>query len=285
MNDKALAAAALDKAVKLAPEEKDVIAARVDVELRENHLEEARRLAEKLIGIYPKIPTSYLYLAESYKQERKFDEALAALDRGLGAIPDNPALLSYKLELEFSKTPPDLAGIRASIDRLRKSGAMPQEALRLQEGRILTIEGKWSAALAELNAATARLTDNRQILLANRLKALCHGQLGNYDVAKNLYATILAATPNDLEVRLQSAMLLLRGRNREVLPEFEAIAKTLGPELTLKNAVVWRRCSNSASTRKWRCRPLRGIGPWSTICSIRSKRVPKPRSPLPRKPC
>lgn len=70
------------------PENESAWQALLDIALKSQNMEEAIRLCEKCIELFPSVPEFYFYLSISYYQLDNYPKALDACDRGLNVITD-----------------------------------------------------------------------------------------------------------------------------------------------------------------------------------------------------
>ncbi|MDR2533806.1 MAG: tetratricopeptide repeat protein [Tannerellaceae bacterium] len=73
---------------EMAPERNDAWQALIDIAFRERDMEEAIRICEKCIELFPNVAEYYFYLSISYSQLKNYVEALYACQKGIEIVPE-----------------------------------------------------------------------------------------------------------------------------------------------------------------------------------------------------
>jgi len=86
--------------------------------ISENMTDEARKIPKEAKESFPTDPLPYIFSSYLYTFHGDFSEALDECDRGLLAIPNDPLLLSFKVDIYFVLDKPEEA--KVTIDTLLK---------------------------------------------------------------------------------------------------------------------------------------------------------------------
>ena len=93
--------------------------------ITENRPDEAGEILKEAKGSFPGDPLPYLFTSYLYTFHGEFSEGLKECDRGLGAIPNDPLLLSFKVEIYILLDHGEEA--RATADRLLRENPQSSE--------------------------------------------------------------------------------------------------------------------------------------------------------------
>jgi Flp pilus assembly protein TadD len=172
--------------------------------IRLGRADEATTLAQARLQTDPVNTVALYALGEVAKSQNRFDQALAAIDAGIAASPDNYTLLALRGELRARAG--DSSGARADFAALRAmSGGDPSLMNNICWNQ--AVAGfDLDQALADCDVAVA---SGEAHIIDSRAMVLLH--LGRYEEAKAAYDQALAGQPN------QSASLYGRGLARLAL--------------------------------------------------------------------
>jgi Tfp pilus assembly protein PilF len=251
---------ALAKAVELAPDDLDVLNLQFNQFQHTRNFPAAMQIAERMEKLAPKSANTYLNLATVYDVTQQRDKALESLERGMGKVHDRLLLMVAKLILTIKEGPKQSAAAREIFAQLQGT-PVPTEKMNLFEGQILINEGKFSAALDKLTAASKRLTEPQDQFQAEIGQAQCYTALGSYDLARTIYVKILNTYPGMHDVRIVLANLLMRtGKTREAQHEYELLSSVL-KENVLTQPRIWQplldtriaeQLARPAANRDWK---------------------------------
>lgn len=252
---------ALAKAVQLAPDDLVVLNLQFNQFQRAGDFPSALKIAERMETLAPKAVDTYLNLATVYDVTKKREKALESIERGLSKVSMRFPLMVAKLMLTIKAGPSENAKAREIFTQLQGT-PVPSEKMNLFEGQILINEGKFSAALDKLTAASKRLTDPQDQFQAEVGQAQCYTALGSYDLARTIYVKILNAYPSMHDVRLVLANLLLRtGKTSEAQQEYELLNRVLPADTLITQPRIWQplldtriaeQLARPAANRDWK---------------------------------
>lgn len=218
------AAADLERARRMAPDDADVLLAWGELVLARGQVEAAR--ADFRLGLEksPKHVRLYLALASLETRANRQHEAADVLRHGLDKCREQPALLQKLAEilLELDRVPE----AREFIKRLRKR--LPVAPLPdYLEGLALYRDGRWRDSARLLEGTRPRLLANRALLKnAEVTLGHCYGLLGDTDLQVTAYRRALALDPLwvPAHVGLADAFAAV-GRTEEALVEYGTVAE------------------------------------------------------------
>ncbi|MDE2005002.1 MAG: sulfotransferase [Rhodospirillales bacterium] len=122
----------------------------------QGRMDEARALYEESVAAAPEILQTLLGWARLEEADRRFDAAMAALDRAERAAPDNPSVrLSRALVLGRMGEPEKALALLDDVARATPDGALGPEEL-LAKGRLLDRLGEYDAAFAAFAEGKAK---------------------------------------------------------------------------------------------------------------------------------
>src|SRR5262249_37018456 len=184
----------LNVALRLAPNEAEVLLRAAEMAQDKNDLGKAREYLQRGMQLYPKDHRMFQVLADLELGAGKPDQAIAELRRGLETIPDQPDLLWRLADLQIQQRQPQEA--ENAIVRLQQINILPAvvECLR---ARIMALRGVWPEAARTLEQAIPDLVNvpdlAKQALL---VLAQCYQELG--DTERSLAASRRAVTTDPL---------------------------------------------------------------------------------------
>jgi tetratricopeptide (TPR) repeat protein len=222
----------LRQALKLAPDDADVLLDLADLAIDRNQPEQARDFLLQGLARHQKDWRMYEALSRLERGVGHPDDALSLVREGLKELPDQLELLWEHAEL--------LVAIGSSeatdaIGRLEKKG-VPQAERDVLSASVLLRKREWTKALQLLLPAHARLIGRANIgrspfaasLLerCNLLLAQCYERLGDPYRAQNAYQRILANHPRSAEARLGMARThTALGQVREAESQYRQLAR------------------------------------------------------------
>jgi tetratricopeptide (TPR) repeat protein len=216
--DKEGAAADIEKAYELKPEDDNVLLNIAAVSAENKEFEKAREYIEKGKKLFPKDERFYQVAADIEIKQEKYKEALAEIDEGLKAIGDKGSLLMFvKANLQFNAR--DIPGLRQTIEDMKRAG-FPSEYPDWFEARILAAEEKWQPAAEALGRLKPRLVNSPRLGLnvieIDYLLGLCNERLGRYDLAYDYYELVVQASPeHELGIAGKERVNAMAGRVAE----------------------------------------------------------------------
>lgn len=252
---------ALAKAVQIAPDDLVVLTLQFNQYQRIGDFPSALKIAQRMETLAPRLIDTYMNLATVYDVMKQREKALESIERGMTKVSMRFPLVIAKLILTIKAGPPASVAAREIFTQLQGT-PVPAEKMDLFEGQILINEGKFSAALDKLQAASKRLTEAQDQFQAEVGQAQCYNALGSYDLARIMYVKILNTYPGMHDVRLVLANLLLRtGKTREAQQEYELLNRVLPAESVLTQPRIWQplletrvaeQLARPAANRDWK---------------------------------
>jgi predicted Zn-dependent protease len=173
------------RALRLGPDEAEVLIAAAELARRKNDLAGARKHIERGLERYPDRAAFYQLAARLDLAESHLDRAEAVLRRGIGAVADNAdlkylltdTLIDEAINGDESKLKGD-DGATAWIERLRIIG-LPEGYIHLFEGRAAIASRSWNDAIPLLESARSLLSgDATSLSRVNLLLAECYDREG-----------------------------------------------------------------------------------------------------------
>lgn len=205
--DRADAKADLQKALELAPDEADVLIKMAEMLIFDREFAAAREHLEHGIELHPQNVSMYITLASleleqgRIEEVERHEEALAALHRGLEAMPESTMLLIQLCELQIRRDQFDLA--HDTIAKLTQLD-VSQEQVDFLRARVMIGEKKWADASRLLHSLRQRSSRDRVVLFQiDALLADCYSNLGQADLAIVAMRRALENNPYSKEVRLR----------------------------------------------------------------------------------
>ena len=232
--DAAKASAAIEHALRVAPNDADILAIAATVDIRENRIESAALKLERARELDPRSAPTLVALLQVYTTQRRYPEALDAGRAAMALVPGDINIVEWQAMANLGKG--DLSGarevIRGAIDR-----GNPAPAVAAFFGGYQEVA--WALEDAErqlLFRLTPAAFDNDRAWWAQTM-AITHWQLGNLALARAyadsaLPATALqvAANPDDGQTHaLHAVMQAFVGKKTEAIAEgTQAVAMETG---------------------------------------------------------
>ncbi len=139
----------------------------------------------------------YQGLAGLAMKDKKYEDALAWVDKGIKAVPANEAqnLLFLKSELQFQAN--DIVGVRKTAEEMRNSGFRP-EFIEWIEARIMLAQEKWFEASKALYNLQPKMAESGPYadMIAVQL-GLAYEKSGRLDLAEDSYDVVLQHNPTN----------------------------------------------------------------------------------------
>jgi tetratricopeptide (TPR) repeat protein len=148
----------VEEALRLAPEEADVLLAAAELARADGKPEEGRAHLRKACGLHPDDQRLYLALADLEFADGKPDRAIAAINDGLKELPAQPNLLWMLSNLLIDTG--DREKAERAIARLAKTDTAPS-GLAYLRARALLLQGRWSEAAGLLENTRPTMEHDR----------------------------------------------------------------------------------------------------------------------------
>jgi tetratricopeptide (TPR) repeat protein len=209
------AAAAYEEALKLAPNDPDLLLKTGIYKLAAGDREQALKLLQHCARILPSDGDAHYYLAQAYHLNGQDDLALVAIKQSLKADPDNPPVWQKYGELLCS-TGKCEDGLHWLLKAQRSDASLPNIDLDIAatDYKLMDLAG---AAQYAGRAIEAHPND----LGAVQLLATADLKLAHWSQAKTAFESVLAMKPDDVDA------LLGRGQCEVELKSYQAAVETL----------------------------------------------------------
>lgn len=197
------ARADVEKALQLQPDDIEVLMFVTDLAVQDQQMDKARGYVEKAKKLFPDDMRVYQAAASLEYRDKHYDKALANLEEGIQKNPGlkGVGLILFKSSLQLQQQ--DVAGVRKTIDDLRKIRNLRPEIVDDISARTLLVEGKWVEAAEMFSKLQANAVDfgrDRQIDIGYNL-GLCYERMGQPDMAKHQYNQVLTMDPQNAPAR------------------------------------------------------------------------------------
>jgi tetratricopeptide (TPR) repeat protein len=203
------AAEAIASAARIAPDELDVILLAADTardrgvtsarsrrdEESRKAFDEARRLLTRGAERHPQSASVYRALAAVESAAGRPADAVAAVQKGLGAIPGSVELTLALLDYQIRAA--DAAGAASTLDRLKSAG-LPPAVGEYHAARLLMLRERYFEAARALDRVRQDLAhDPAMTREANLLLGRCYQQFGESDRALAAFRRAVPTDPTD----------------------------------------------------------------------------------------
>jgi tetratricopeptide (TPR) repeat protein len=215
------AAAAYEEALKLAPNDPDLLLKTGIYKLTAGDREQAIKLLQQCTKILPSDGDAQYYLAQAYHLNGQEEFALAAIRKSLKAEPDNPSVWQKYGEL-LCGTGDCAGGLRWLLKAQKSDATLPRIDFDIAatDYKLMDLGG---AAQYATRAVEARPND----VTALQLLATADVKLAHWPEAEVAFQHILALNSDDVEA------LLGRGQCELELKKYQTAAQTLESVLRL----------------------------------------------------
>lgn len=231
--DLALRQADFDEAVKLTPNEPDVLRFRGMHYMTQNNLELAIADFNAAIALDPKDAETYEARGMAEAGSGKLDESLASFTKAIEIEPKSPAALTHRARIRAMKS--DIPGALADVEEAMK--LQPGSQALLLHANLLAASGKFEQALGELNVLRQVMPDSPEVLLQ---LAAVHQAARQPQKAVEIYTQLLGANPQNLAAfRGRADAHLNQGQQAEAVADYEEALKIDGKNSGVLNNLAW----------------------------------------------
>ncbi len=260
--------AALDEAIRLAPDEAAALRMRALVHADQERDAEALADFERAIELEPDHMPTYEAKAALLSKMERYDEAILALDKAHEIQPrsifpllqkarvyllqENYTAALHELDRARNAEPDNLgvlmlrAGVHEESGEREKAMADVDEVLKLQPGYppakrmravILADEERFDEAIAELRDLRRALPTDETTLLQ---LAMLHTAAKQFNEAVGVYSELLKLQPEHwVALRGRGDALLNQGKHAEAIADYEQALKHKSDEPGLLNNFAW----------------------------------------------
>lgn len=245
----------LDRVLLLDPENADALVLSAEVLQGRGELRRAKEALRDVVAMYPRYAHGYRALSWLELLTGNQADALATLEHAITILPEAPDLLMPLADLWVERG--EFDRVQGVIQKLeaRKDSTARVSYLR---GRLLMKQGKWTEALAVLDALRTDAVALPGLLpQLNLLIAGCHERRGDRAAQVEALKRVLAAEPQHLAARVALGnALLTAGRLEDALKEYQTAARSsyagAGVIATYASLrISWGKMSD-ASAEEWK---------------------------------
>ena len=217
------AASDLQQALKLQPQDPDVLLAVIEDAKHDERYDDARQYSETLIAAAPNDARGYAALGDSHFGQQRHDQAVKAWRRGLTATASLDVALNLRLAGALIQTE-KLDDAQEILNALRKSvGRLAQQwstnDLKLLQSALALLQASWHRARGDLVQAVPHLKqvavaapdkedvrgDITQQFQAWVLLGSTYAELNEWDLAAYAYERAAAHRPSMMHARLEAS--------------------------------------------------------------------------------
>jgi cellulose synthase operon protein C len=222
---KAEAAEELATALKLAPEDADVVLAAADIATNGKDFEKARQLLERGVKEHPENEGMYRGLASLEMAEGNVDQALVQIEAGLETAPTSQALLLFLADLQLQKN--DLTGLRSTLDRMRAANFL-HELIGYFEGRMAIQEQKWLSASRQFEKLRPQMARWPDLMThVDLFLGQCYENMSQPDRALEAYNRVMDKSSSVQAALGHARALASLGKRKEANEEWRAVNEGL----------------------------------------------------------
>jgi len=248
------AAAEAAAALKLAPDNADAIYLAAQCALDQKEYDQARGHAKRLVKLHPKFAPIYSLLADVEVRTHHRSEAIAQLQEGIKAVPNDPdlAFLLGNLLLDDGKV--DRA--KEMVGRLREA-KYPEPLIAYVSARIEYVQEAWLRASQTFERIRPDLTAWPDVVkYVDFWLGGCYRQLGSADQQLAAYRRAVSVDPFWIPARVGVASALLSMRRiEEAQEEYREVARLSGNPaagiVDLAQLEILRNLWASRAERNW----------------------------------
>ncbi len=257
------AAKVVEKALKLAPDDRDALWLAARSELAARHFSEAKKYAARGVQLYKNDWEMHLMLAQVELHSGDLEKALSILCAGVEATNRDPRLICSlaTLYLEARKVPETremLAALRAARIRPARFLNLPPDVFfRYMDARILFIQDDWLKARAPLEDVRPEMTDNPGLQKqVDFCLGRCYRHAGATDKELAAYRRALEIDPTYAPAHAGAAEVYLgQGKIDQAIGEYKQVVKSEHAAdetwIELARMLVMKNLRRPAEQRDW----------------------------------
>ena len=221
------AEADIARALKLAPEDLDVLLAVAELAMTAKEFDRAETFLSRAQEFFPDDERLHRQLSQLRLYQNNPEEALKHLGKAVEQKTEDPAALIKLADLQLKSG--DVEAVRATMKRMKKASYRP-EILEFFEARILMVQGEWLKAVHALETLRSKVSGWPGFPMQIDLSlGACFERLRLPDRQLEAYQRVLDKDPTLVAAQVGYASALLHtGKVDEALREYRKIEKTLG---------------------------------------------------------
>lgn len=242
-----------EKALKLDPNDSEIIWLAAVCNSTQGKLDAARKIAQRGIELHPDVVAMYKTLSDIEKQAGDREKALAVLEQGLTATKRDPTLLMETANLLIESNKLDQA--RRVVKELQTAG-VAKAFTEFLTARIELAQGHWLAARQGFEKIRNAQAVGQWAKQIDVWISQCYGQLGNRDQQLRALRRALSIDPTYAPAKAALIdVLMSRGQVAEALEEFGQLARrgglTSGGTLALARMLLLQTLRTPPNVRDW----------------------------------
>lgn len=232
------AAAALDKALKVAPDDADLWVSIAALRFTGGEQALAEAAADRAVALDPRNPRALALRGMLIREQYGLSAALPWFETALKLHPDEPALLDA-----YASTLGDMGEYKAMLIVARKLAEVDpkNQRARLMEAVLAARAGQTNLARSILQRTGTAFRDMPAAML---LSGVLEYRAGNLDLSVEVLERLVRGQPDNLTARhVLARALAARGEWRRLVDLFDGdvVAGRAGPDLTVLVGQAWTR--------------------------------------------
>ena len=241
-------------ALKLAPDNIEMIVQAIRIAYEQRRVDELRDLAQRGVERHPNDPRCYLALSELAKSESDKPASIRVLNKAVASIPDNLQLKWALADVLIDSG--DYSGAKSQITALRK-GAFPEVLVQFLEAKISIFNQDWVVGIRQLEALRQGLRDQSDLMKHVELwLGFAYRETKSFDQQLVCFRRAVALEPGYLPARLALAETLMNGNMLpEAIAEFEQIysdpSSPASASIGLARCILLWNLDNPVRLHRW----------------------------------
>ena len=212
----------LHEALKLSPDDLEILVMGIQIAFEKQRSDELRELAERGIKQFPKDPRCYLALSELEKRVPDLAAGINVLKKGVAAIPKSPSLKWALADLLIDHS--DFSEAKGLIASLRQE-RFTEIMVEFLEAKISVFTNEWLVGINQLESLRQGLRDHTELMIQVEVwLGYAYRETKSYDQQLICFRRAVALDPNFIPARMALAETLMNGNLLpEAISEFEQI--------------------------------------------------------------
>ena len=242
------------EALKLAPDNIEMIVLAIRIAYEQHRKDELRALAQKGVEQHPKDSRCYLALAELEKSESSNVAAINILNQGVATVPDNSKLRWSLTDVLIDHG--DYPKAKSQIAAMLKSD-LPVVLVQYLEAKMSIFNRDWLVGIRQLEALRQGLRDHSDLMKHVELwLGFAYRETKSFDQQLICFRRSVALDPSFLPSRFALAETLMNGSLLpEAISEFEQIYSDpnspASASIGLARCILLWNLDNPARLHRW----------------------------------